>query len=302
MAQSSSSAARESHTQGNVLSACRFCGAAAGAHVRRPGHVAAVRDATSRPTSSIAMEPFYPLHVCVCGECFLVQLEEYVAPDEIFTDYAYFSSYSDSWLEHARRYAEAMIGRFELGARARRSSRSRATTATCCSTSSRAASRCLGIEPAANVAEVAVEKGVPTVVRVLRRRDGGGARGARRPRRPAARQQRAGPRARHQRLRRRDEGPAEAAAASITMEFPHLLRLIEEQPVRHDLPRALLATSRFSRSSASSRPRPDDVRRRGAADARRLAADLRAAMPRTTSPKPVGAAVTAASAREVDAA
>src|SRR5690242_12332188 len=62
------------------------------------------------------MEPFYPLHVWVCGECFLVQLEEYVAPADIFSNYAYFSSYSDSWVEHARRYTELMIRRFGLGA------------------------------------------------------------------------------------------------------------------------------------------------------------------------------------------
>ena len=52
-----------------------------------------------------SMEPFYPLHAYVCDQCFLVQLEQFVAPDEIFTDYAYLSSYSDSWVEHARRYA-----------------------------------------------------------------------------------------------------------------------------------------------------------------------------------------------------
>ena len=48
------------------------------------------------------MEPFYPLHVFVCEQCFLVQLEEYVSPEHIFTEYAYFSSYSDSWLAHAQ--------------------------------------------------------------------------------------------------------------------------------------------------------------------------------------------------------
>src|SRR5579859_7994895 len=52
------------------------------------------------------MEPFYPLHVRVCGRCFLVQLEEYVSPENIFSDYAYFSSYSDSWLAHAKAYTE----------------------------------------------------------------------------------------------------------------------------------------------------------------------------------------------------
>src|SRR5215210_2588752 len=55
-----------------------------------------------------AMEPFYPLHVRVCERCLLVQLPEYVPPEEIFTEYAYFSAYSDSWVEHARRYAQAM--------------------------------------------------------------------------------------------------------------------------------------------------------------------------------------------------
>jgi C-methyltransferase C-terminal domain/Putative zinc binding domain/Methyltransferase domain len=63
-----------------------------------------------------AMERFYPLHVRVCSECFLVQLEEYVSAEDIFTEYAYFSSYSDSWVEHARCYVEAMIERFALSA------------------------------------------------------------------------------------------------------------------------------------------------------------------------------------------
>jgi Putative zinc binding domain len=60
------------------------------------------------------MEPFYPLHAWVCSRCFLVQLEEYVAPSSIFSEYAYFSSYSDSWVEHARKYTELMRQRFGL--------------------------------------------------------------------------------------------------------------------------------------------------------------------------------------------
>src|SRR5258707_7636150 len=63
-----------------------------------------------------AMEPFYPLHVKVCEECYLVQLEEYVSPEHIFTEYAYFSSYSDSWLKHASNYVEMISERFQLGA------------------------------------------------------------------------------------------------------------------------------------------------------------------------------------------
>src|SRR5690606_23596075 len=50
------------------------------------------------------MEPYYPLHVMVCGSCFLVQLKEYVSPNDIFTEYAYFSSYSSSWVDHAKTY------------------------------------------------------------------------------------------------------------------------------------------------------------------------------------------------------
>ncbi len=61
-----------------------------------------------------SMEPFYPLRALVCGNCFLVQLEEFETPEQIFSDYAYFSSYSTSWLEHSRRYAEQMIARLGL--------------------------------------------------------------------------------------------------------------------------------------------------------------------------------------------
>src|SRR5687767_13734821 len=67
-----------------------------------------------RPERLDAMEPFYPLHAYVCSKCFLVQLEEFEAPDRIFSDYAYFSSYSSAWLEHCRAYAERMIDAFAL--------------------------------------------------------------------------------------------------------------------------------------------------------------------------------------------
>ncbi len=110
-----------------------------------------------------AMEPFYPLHVLVCSRCFLAQLGEYVRAEHIFTEYAYFSSYSDSWLKHSKKYTELMTQRFALGAK---------------SLIVELASNdgyllqffvekkipVLGIEPAANVAKVAVDKGVPTLV------------------------------------------------------------------------------------------------------------------------------------------
>src|SRR5580704_19475802 len=59
-------------------------------------------------------EVFYPLHVYICDRCFLVQLQEYVSVESIFTEYAYFSSFSDSWLAHAKKYTELMIERFSL--------------------------------------------------------------------------------------------------------------------------------------------------------------------------------------------
>src|SRR5277367_2367472 len=59
-------------------------------------------------------EKYYPLHVHVCDKCFLVQLEEYESAENIFVDYPYFSSYSDSWLRHCEDYCDKMTGRFRL--------------------------------------------------------------------------------------------------------------------------------------------------------------------------------------------
>jgi len=110
------------------------------------------------------MEPFYPLHVYVCEKCFLVQLEEFVSPKDIFTEYAYFSSYADSWIEHMRRYADAITDRLALG--------KHSFVVEVASNDGyllqhfvKKGIPVLGIEPAANVAKVAVEKGVPTLVK-----------------------------------------------------------------------------------------------------------------------------------------
>ena len=62
-----------------------------------------------------AMERFFPLDVRICDVCLLVQLPEYVHPGEIFSEYAYFSSFSDSWVEHARRFVDDISERLELG-------------------------------------------------------------------------------------------------------------------------------------------------------------------------------------------
>jgi 2-polyprenyl-3-methyl-5-hydroxy-6-metoxy-1,4-benzoquinol methylase len=110
------------------------------------------------------MEPFYPLHVYVCERCFLVQLEEFVSPQEIFTEYAYFSSYADSWVEHMRRYAEAITDRLGLN--------EKSLVVEVASNDgyllqhfARKGIPVLGIEPAANVAKVAVAKGIPTLIK-----------------------------------------------------------------------------------------------------------------------------------------
>ena len=92
---------------------------------------------------SSRMEPFYPLHACVCEKCFLVQLEEFeTARAASSRDYAYFSSYSESWLAHASGLHRGDDRRASAWAPRASWSRSRATTAICCSTSSRRAFRC----------------------------------------------------------------------------------------------------------------------------------------------------------------
>jgi C-methyltransferase C-terminal domain/Putative zinc binding domain/Methyltransferase domain len=115
-----------------------------------------------------SMEPFYPLHVLVCERCFLVQLEEYVSPAEIFTEYAYFSSYADSWLQHAERYTDQMIGRWGLGANSHVVELASNDGYLLQYFVGRQVP-VLGIEPAANVATVARSKGVPTLVKFFGR-------------------------------------------------------------------------------------------------------------------------------------
>lgn len=114
------------------------------------------------------MEAFYPLHVRVCRECLLVQLREYVAAEEIFTEYAYFSSYSDSWLDHARRYVESVTERLGLGQQSRVVEVASNDGYLLQFFVARGIP-VLGIEPAANVARVAEEKGIPTLVKFFGR-------------------------------------------------------------------------------------------------------------------------------------
>jgi SAM-dependent methyltransferase len=141
---------------------CRFCGAPVDAVFADLG-MSPLANSYLPPERANGMEPFYPLRALVCGNCFLVQLEEFETPERIFSDYAYFSSYSSSWLDHSRRYAEQMVGLLKLDGD---------------SHVVEIASNdgyllqffhdrqipVLGIEPAANVAKVALQKGIPTLV------------------------------------------------------------------------------------------------------------------------------------------
>ncbi len=118
------------------------------------------------------VEAFYPLHVRLCSSCLLVQLPEYVSGEAIFSDYAYFSSYSDSWVAHAKRFADSVVDRLAL-------------TADCLVTEvasndgyllqhfSALGIPVLGIEPARNVAEAAQSRGIPTTVQFLGSTTGG---------------------------------------------------------------------------------------------------------------------------------
>jgi hypothetical protein len=140
--------------------ACRFCGAALH-HTFVDLGASPLCESFLRAEQLNEMEAFYPLHAFVCEKCFLVQLQEYVRPEAIFSEYAYFSSYSETWLEHARHYADQVIERFDLGAGSSvvelasndgyllRNFVARGIPV-------------LGVEPAANVAAVAIQQGIRT--------------------------------------------------------------------------------------------------------------------------------------------
>lgn len=111
-------------------------------------------------------ETFYPLHVRICDECLLVQLPSYIPAEDIFSDYAYFSSYSDSWVAHARDFVHAAAGRLGLDGRSFVVEVASNDGYLLQHVVARGI-RALGIEPAANIAEVALAKGIPTEVLFL---------------------------------------------------------------------------------------------------------------------------------------
>ncbi len=142
---------------------CRFCDTAL-VHTFVDLGMSPFSNAFIKPEQYRAMEPFYPLHAYVCDCCFLVQLEEFESPQYFFSDYVYFSSYSDSWLQHAKTYTEQMIHRFGFNAKSQvieiasndgyllRYFKEQGIPV-------------LGIEPAENVAKVAQAAGIQTLTK-----------------------------------------------------------------------------------------------------------------------------------------
>jgi hypothetical protein len=206
------------------MTTCRFCSAPLRQTFADLG-MTPLSNSFVDPAHASAMEPFYPLHAYVCDDCHLVQLEAFETPENIFSDYLYFSSFSESWLRHAEAYALRMIERFSLGRQSLvvevasndgyllRHFRDRGVPV-------------LGVEPAANVASEAGKLGIPTEVAFFGRTTA-------------------------QRLRDAGIAPQLMAANNVlahvpdindfvggfaillapdgvmTVEFPHLLRLIE---------------------------------------------------------------------------
>src|SRR6202045_1210365 len=141
---------------------CRFCG----------GPLAAFVDLGMSPLceSYLAQDHLnsmgrcYPLTAYVCSDCLLVQLQEYVAPEHIFSEYAYFSAYSDAWLAHARQYATMITERVGLGPASHVIELGSDDGYLLQSFVERGIP-VLGIDPAANVVKAAEQRGVPTLVR-----------------------------------------------------------------------------------------------------------------------------------------
>lgn len=115
-----------------------------------------------KPTQIQEMEPFYPLRAYVCDECFLVQALECQCPEDIFSDYAYFSSYSKTWLEHAKVYSESMIDRFGYNGNSQVIEIA-SNDGYLLQYFKEKIIPILGIEPAVNVAKVAQASGIPTL-------------------------------------------------------------------------------------------------------------------------------------------
>jgi SAM-dependent methyltransferase len=145
----------------DALTGCRFCGGALHSFVDLG--MSPLCESYIPADRLDAMEPFYPLHVRVCGDCLLVQLPQFVPPEEIFTEYAYFSSYSKAWLDHARDYVEMITKRLQLGP-ASRVVELASNDGYLLQFFVAKSIPVLGIDLAANVAQAAEARGVTTLV------------------------------------------------------------------------------------------------------------------------------------------
>jgi SAM-dependent methyltransferase len=142
-------------------SACRLCGSPLTKTFIDLG-VSPLANAYLSVDRLRCMEPFYPLHVYVCDGCLLVQLEEFESPAGLFSDYAYFSSYSSTWLQHARQYTDDMISRFALDSNSRVVEIA-SNDGYLLQYFHAKGIPVLGVEPAVNVAQVAIQKGIQTL-------------------------------------------------------------------------------------------------------------------------------------------
>lgn len=150
------------------LPACRFCGAGLQQTFVNLG-MSPLANAFLKPEQLNQMEAFYPLHARVCRHCFLVQLEQFEKPENIFGDYAYFSSYSESWLNHAREYAETMIERFHFN-RESLVIEIASNDGYLLQYFHAMGVPVLGVEPAQNLSRAAEKKGIRTVTKFFNRR------------------------------------------------------------------------------------------------------------------------------------
>ncbi len=142
---------------------CRFCGTPL-QHVFIDLGMSPMANLLLKPHQLNDMEPFYPLRAFVCEQCFLVQLEQFESPDHIFSDYTYFSSFSDLFLQHAKDYVDMAMDRFKLGPDSYVVEIA-SNDGYLLQNFVKRGVPVLGIEPAKNVAEVADKKGVPSLVK-----------------------------------------------------------------------------------------------------------------------------------------
>jgi SAM-dependent methyltransferase len=153
---------KSSHSQALGNPECRLCNAALSTTFVDLG-MSPLCESILAADQIDQMEPYFPLHVLVCDSCFLVQLREYVKPESIFSEYDYFSSYSISWVEHARQYCEIIQARLNLGPNSQVFEIA-SNDGYLLQHFVRLGIPVTGIEPASNVAAVAREKNITTIV------------------------------------------------------------------------------------------------------------------------------------------